>query len=180
AANASTLAAGQVTGPGNTPQRLLDAGEVLFIRAELAQANVTTDDARTLLSQAIDASFAKVNEIANAAGAPTIAATAITNYRDAVLATYDAATPGATGGQMEVIMTSKWIAQFGNSVVSYNDIRRTGYPRLHDGNADNLGVTVQTRQFPVSLPYDITNGQLNANFPGQRVIATDKVFWDVN
>ncbi|MEQ8925752.1 MAG: SusD/RagB family nutrient-binding outer membrane lipoprotein, partial [Fulvivirga sp.] len=175
ASNAATLAAGQVTGPGNTPQRLLDLGEVLFIRAELAQANETSEDAGELLRSALEASFAKVDAIANAAGAPTMDATEVTAYIDAVMATF-----GSAADPMEVIMTSKWIAQFGNSAISYNDIRRTGYPRLHDANTDNLNVTVRTREFPVSFPYDITNGSLNANFPGQRVIALDKVFWDVN
>jgi len=96
-------------------------------------------------------------------------------YRDNVLSQFDGAT---SNGQLEIIMTQKWIASFGNSLVSYNDYRRTGFPRLHDGNADNLGVTVQTRQFPVSFPYDIGNLQLNPNAPAQRVVAADKVFWD--
>ncbi|QSE97292.1 SusD/RagB family nutrient-binding outer membrane lipoprotein [Fulvivirga lutea] len=177
ASNAATLNAGQVTGPGNTPQRLLDASEVYFIRAELAQVGVTNETARDLFLSALNTSFAKVNAVANSAGAPTMSATAISTYVNAVMANYDAASPA---GQLELIMVSKWLAQFGNSTISYNDIRRTGFPRLHDGNTDNLNVTVQTRQFPVSLPYDINNLQLNAAAPSQRVIATDRVFWDVN
>jgi len=177
ASNSSTLLEGQVTGPGNTPQRLLDATEMAFIRAELAQTNVTAEDARALLVEAINASFAKVNEIANGAGAPAVDGADITTYTDAVLVNYDAAAPEQ---QLEIIMVSKWIAQFGNSIISYNDIRRTGYPRLHNGNTDNLSQTVQTRDFPVSFPYDINNLQLNSVAPEQRVIATDKVFWDIN
>ncbi len=177
ASNASTLLEGQVTGPGNTPQRLLDAAEVAFIRAELAQTNVTAEDPRALLIDAINASFAKVNELANGAGAPTIGGADISTYTNAVLVNYDAAT---SVQQLEIIMVSKWIAQFGNSIISYNDIRRTGYPRLHNGNTDNLSQTVQTRDFPVSFPYDINNLQLNSTAPSQRVIATDKVFWDLN
>jgi len=177
ASNASALLDGEVTGPGNTPQRLLDAAEVAFIRAELAQTNVTAEDARALLVDAINASFAKVNEIANGAGAPAVDGADITTYTDAVLVNYDAA---SSEQQLEIIMVSKWIAQFGNSTISYNDIRRTGYPRLHNGNTDNLPQTVQTRDFPVSFPYDINNLQLNPTAPDQRVIATDKVFWDLN
>jgi hypothetical protein len=80
--------------------------------------------------------------------------------------------------QMEIIMTEKWIASFGNALSIYNDYRRTGYPRLHDGNTDALPITVRGRDFPVSFPYDATELITNPNAPSQRVIATDKVFWD--
>ena len=175
ASNSASLLAGQVTGVGNTPQRLLDAIEVAFIRAELAQTGVSSEIARDMLVAALDVSFVKVNELATAAAAPLIAQVDIDAYRDAVIANYDAASPAV---QLEIIMVSKWISQFGNSVVSYNDIRRTGYPRLHNGNTDNLGTTVQTRAFPLALPYDDTNLSLNVNAPDQRAIAVDGVFWD--
>ncbi|WP_185113993.1 SusD/RagB family nutrient-binding outer membrane lipoprotein [Fulvivirga imtechensis] len=177
AANGASLTAGQVSGNPGIPQRLLSYHERLFIEAELAQVGTTGGNARSLLSDAIDAAFAKVNELAGMASAPTISSTDITTYRDAVLASYDAS---SAAGQLEIIMTQKWIAVFGNSLVAYNDYRRTGYPELHNGNTDNLNVTVQTRQFPVSFPYDIGNLQLNPNAPSQRVIATQKVFWDNN
>jgi hypothetical protein len=173
ASNASTLGAGQVTGPASTPQRLISYDEVLYMRAELAQASVTGGNARSLLSDAIDASFAKVGAVASSAGAPALVSADATAWRDAVLAAYDAA-----ADPMEIIMTAKWLAMVGNSSVSYNDIRRTGYPRLHDGNTDNLSFTVQTRTFPVSFPYDENNLILNSNSPNQRVIALDKVWWD--
>jgi hypothetical protein len=175
ASNAASLLGGQVTGTGSTPQRLLDGVEIAFIRAELAQTSVSSENARGMLVAALDASFAKVNEVANAAGAPLIGASDIAAYSDAVMVNYDGASPS---GQLEIIMVSKWIAQFGNSVVSYNDIRRTGFPRLHDGNTDNLAVTTQTRTFPLALPYDANNLTLNVNAPAQRAIAVDGVFWD--
>lgn len=175
AANAASLTAGQVAGQATTAQRLLTYDELLFMQAELAQEGVSSGDARSLLSDAIDAAFNKVNAVASEAAAPAIDAMDITNYRDAVLGVYDA---GDASQRLEVIMTQKWIAGFGNSLVSYNDYRRTGFPRLHDGNTDNLNVTVQTRQFPLSFPYDIGNLQLNPNAPSQRIIASDKVFWD--
>lgn len=175
AANSASLSQQQVAGQATTPQRLLTYHERLFMEAELAQEGVTGGNARQLLSDAIDAAFAKVNEFAAEASAPTISNTDRDNYRNSVLAVYDAA---SSAGQLEIIMTQKWIASFGNSIVAYNDFRRTGFPRLHDGNTDNLNVTVQTRQFPVSFPYDIGNLQLNPNAPSQRIIANDRVFWD--
>ncbi|UII29800.1 SusD/RagB family nutrient-binding outer membrane lipoprotein [Fulvivirga ulvae] len=172
ASNASTLLDGQVSGNPTIPQRLLNYYETLYIRAELAEAGVTSEDARTLLADAIDASFAKVNEYAAIAGAPAISDADRDAYKGAVLASYD------SGDGMEVIMTQKWIASYGNSLTSYADYRRTGFPRLHNGNTDALSVTVQTRDFPVSFPYDTDNLALNPNSPSQRIIALDKVFWD--
>ncbi len=176
ASNAVSLNAGEVTGPGTVAQRYLTYDELLYMQAELLELGLITvggNTARDMLSAAIDASFAKVNAVAGGVGAPTIDAASITVYRDAVLATYDAA-----ADPMEVIMTSKWTSTFGNGMVSYNDARRTGYPVFHDGNADNLATTVQTRQFPVSFPYDINDATLYKDPPQQRNIATDKVFWD--
>jgi hypothetical protein len=173
--NAAAITEGQVSGVGTTPQRLMTYHERLFIEAELAQIGLTGGDARQSLSDAIDAAFAKVNFFAGEASAPSIPDTDRDDYRDAVLALYDGA---STEEQLEIIMTQKWISSFGNALVSYADYRRTGFPRLHDGNTDNLSVTVRTRDFPVSFPYDINNLALNPNAPSQRVIARDKVFWD--
>lgn len=175
ASNAAALIGTQVSGTGIAPQRLLTYQERLFIEAELAQTGVTGGNARTLLEMGMDAAFAKVDEIASSVSAPALASGDVDAYKTAVLGVFDGA---SSTGQLEVVMTQKWISSFGNSLVSYNDYRRTGFPRLHDGNSDNLNVTVQTRQFPVSFPYDIGNLQINANAPSQRVIANDKVFWD--
>lgn len=167
--------AGQVNGTGTVAQRMMSNFELLYLRSELALEGVTAEDPRQLLSDAMDASFAKVDEVANGASAPLMDAATVTTYKNSVLTMYDG---GGAALRMEIIMTQKWIASFGNALSIYNDYRRTGFPRLHDGNTDNLGVTVQGRSFPVSFPY--TNGEIttNPNVPNQRIIATDKVFWD--
>jgi Starch-binding associating with outer membrane len=175
ASNISSLPAGRVTGPGTVPQRILTFFQRRYMEAELAIAGVTTGDARALLIAAMDASFAKVNEVAAIGSAPAISATAITNYKNAVLAKYDAA---SANGKLEIIMTQKWLANFGYSVDSWNDYRRTGYPRLHDGNADNVAVTVRKFDPVATLPYQLTDlvtyGPTRLT---QRNIYTDKVFW---
>jgi len=175
ASNASTLSAGRVSGTGIAPQRILTFYQRKYIEAELAIAGVTGGDARALLSSAIDASFAKVNEIATEASAPLIATGDVSAYRDAVLAKYDAA--DATG-KLEIIMTQKWIANFGYAVDNFNDVRRTGFPRLHDGNTDNVAVTVRKFGYVMTLPYQITDlvtyGDTRLT---QRNIYSDKVFW---
>jgi hypothetical protein len=175
AANASTLTAGQVTGPGNVPQRLLTSFQTKYILAELALAGLAPGDPRDYLDDAITDSFAKVNEVAAFGSAPVLSITAITNYKNAVLAVYDAG-----GDELQVIMTQKWIASFGYGIDAYNDYRRTGFPVLHDGNTDNLAVTVRTRNFPVSFPHELQDLITNPNAPPQRVISLDRVFWDPN
>ncbi|HEY5825091.1 MAG TPA: SusD/RagB family nutrient-binding outer membrane lipoprotein [Cyclobacteriaceae bacterium] len=175
ASNASTLSSGRVSGTGTAPQRILTFYQRKYIEAELALAGVSGGDARALLSSAIDASFAKVNDIATDAAAPVITGAAVITYRDAILAKYDAA--DATG-KLEIIMTQKWIASFGYSVDNFNDFRRTGFPRMHDGNTDNNPVTVRKFGYVMSLPYQLTDlvtyGDTRLT---QRNVYTDKVFW---
>lgn len=159
---------------GDGPQRILPYHSFLFTRAELAQTGVGTGNAKDLLRDAITASFAEVNTAASTAGAPAIVAADITAYITAVLAKYDAAD---AAGKLEIIMTQKWIANFGFALESYNDIRRTGYPKIFDPNNDGINFTNVNRGFPVSFPYAQTELNLNPNAPKQRVIANDKVFW---
>ena len=175
AANASALTAGQVSGPGNVPQRLLTSFQTKYAMAELALAGNIPGDPRTYLQDAITDSFDKVNEVAPLGSAPAISSTDINNYTNAVLAVYDGG-----GSELQVIITQKWIASFGYGIDSYNDFRRTGFPELHDGNTDNLVVTTRTRSFPVSFPHELQDLITNPNAPTQRVIAQDRVFWDPN
>lgn len=75
-------------------------------------------------------------------------------------------------------MTEKWISNFGFALESYNDMRRTGFPKAFDPNTDGIAFTNVNRGFPVSYPYPVPGElQLNPNAPQQRVIANDKVFW---
>lgn len=170
-----TSNAGEVNGAMDVPQRLLTHFSVLYTQAELAQAGVSSGDARSLFEQAMRASFDKVNEVAGNASAPSISGADINSYVNQVLALFDGA---SAQGRMEHILTQKWIASFGFGVDAYADYRRTGFPVLHNGNTDNLNITVQTRQYPLSFPYVTTDLQVNPNAPGQRNVATDRVFWD--
>lgn len=171
-------------GPGNVPVRLLCYNKMLFMRAELAQAAVSSEDARAIFKLAMEASFAKVNQVVTKylpkqdnVDVPLILDADVTAYVDAVLAKYDVAD---SDGQMQLIMTQKWIATFGSSVDQYSDYRRTGYPALFDASADALNETVVSRNFPVALPYNNDDLKINSNAPAQRNPSTDGVFWDVN
>jgi hypothetical protein len=162
---------------GASPQRLLTAAAIDYVRAELALTQGTSDDPRAMFQSAMTKSFAKVNAVAAGAGAPTIDATEIDNYINEVLSRYDAADMTT---KLEIIMTQKWIQEFGFSVESYNDIRRTGFPQVCDPAQDGNEFSIQTNPYPVSLPYSGTDLTNNGNAPAQRNQYTDRVFWDVN
>lgn len=158
--------------------RMLTYFNSLYIRAELALMRNTGENAENLLKLAIEESFAEVNRIATTASAPTIAKTDVDEYVGKILALYQAANDER---KLELILTQKWIANFGFSIEAYNDIRRTGYPRPFDPTTDNNPNTELIRNYIVSFPYPISDLQINPNAPkNQRVIATDKVFWDLN
>jgi hypothetical protein len=158
--------------------RMLTYFNSLYIRAELALTKSTGENAENLLKLAIEESFAEVNRSAASAGAPSITKASIDEYVGKILALYQAANPTR---KLEIIMTQKWIANFGFSIEAYNDVRRTGFPLPFDPKTDNNPNTELVRNFIVSFPYPTTELQINPNAPkNQRVIATDKVFWDIN
>lgn len=170
---------GDVSGPGDVAQRLLPYFSSLYIQAELALTEPgVTGDARDLFEEAMYASFDKVNAIADEAGAPLITDARIATYVNAVLGKYDAADDT---GKLELIMTEKWIASFGFAMDAYTDYRRTGFPIMFDPNSDPLPFTVTSRGYPVSLAYNAQSLTLNQNAPeSQKVVTTDRVFWDPN
>jgi hypothetical protein len=182
-----------IYGTGQAPNRLLTYFDVLFIRSELAHVGKTNENARNLLEQAVRASFAKIDEVVAGTGTnqqvPGISGTEEEeNYIAAVLEEFD---NEDAEGQLEIIMTQKWIAHFcSGSIDSYTDYRRTGYPVLYDPNTDVLqrgpeghaDYTSVSRNFPFSFPWssdEITN---NANSPEQKNQGTEsaRVFWDID
>ena len=169
---------GDVSGPGNSPQRLLPFFSSLYIQSELAlEEPGVTGDARALFEDAMYASFDKVNEIADEAGVEIIAEADIQTYVNAVLAKYDAAD---NTGKLELIMTEKWIASFGFALDAYTDYRRTGFPIMYDPNSDPLTYTLTSRGYPVALAWNAQAMNLNQNAPPQKTVTQDRVFWDPN
>lgn len=172
------VAAGQNPGLGGAGyQRIYPTFAHLYTRAELSLTKGASGDPRDLFEEAMLSSFAEVNEIAGIAGVPVIEEDDITDYIDAVLALYDAA---SSAGKLELLITEKWIASFGYSVDSYTDYRRTGYPIMFDPNTDNNPFTILNRNYPVSLLYYVPDHEINPNAGPQRNPSTDKVFWDVD
>lgn len=163
-------------GNPQVPQRLLSYFALKFIEAELYLTNVVAGDHRVAFEEGMREAFDKVNEIAEGVGAPLISDDVIDEYVDAVLVDYDA---DDDAGKLEHIMTQKWIGSFGWGVDLYTDYRRTGFPILHDGNTDNLSVTVRTREYPNSFPWPTANLQVNSNAPTQKLVVSEeaKPFW---
>lgn len=183
-------------GNGICPDKMLQAYSVPFMKAELALAGEITADAKALLEAGIKASLVHVQAVSKASDAtcPAIAAADQTTFITAVLAKYDAAD---ADHKMEIVMTQKWIANFYNPVEAYSDIRRTGYPVLFEGDANNKATTPYAQvkdptptpttfdlanllKFPRIMYYPQSEIDVNPNVTNEgRVVSNSNVFWDV-
>lgn len=159
------------TGAGIMP--LITNAMVKFIRAEAALTLATGDDARQYLGDAVTASLNSVSTYAVANGGQAISAATITGFVNRLLAQYDAAD---NNGKLNLVMTQKYIASFGNGMEAYNDYRRTGLPVLRD-------LLSPLNTFPLRLYYSQTELSANTNFganASQIQVAQQitPVFWD--
>lgn len=182
------------SGTGVAPRRILTYDEFLYIQAELIQVGLMSGDAKAKLREAMTASFAKVDQVVVGTGTtqtvPVLGGTTeVTDFMDAIEAEFDAASDEK---KLEIIMTQKWVATFGDSMDQYNDYRRTGYPVLADPNgsspeyqldngdgwplSDNL--TVLNSPFQTSFFWPQPELNLNQNAPDQKDATSYKIFWD--
>ena len=181
-------------GKGIAPKRILTYDEYLYIQAELIEAGKLTGSASAKLQQAMEASFAKVDQVVANSGTtqtvPVLSGTAAVNTFIAnVITEYNAAVGPK---KLEVIMTQKWVATAGDPTDQYTDYRRTGFPtlanplsstpeyQLNNGDAFPLndGQTVLNNPYQVSLFWPQSELNSNASAPGQKNPATYKIFWD--
>ena len=187
---AKTLGAND--GSGIAPFQLLTYHDLLFIQAEMAHAGLITGDAGELLRQAMEAHEEKVNAVVMISGssAPELV---MDDYITSVITAFEAA---SNEQQLEIIMTQKWIANFGgNKIESYNDKRRTGYPTYPNPNGpqeynvpeydDGASYwdaptedTNNANAFMVSMPWQTNELDRNINAPEQKDIYSYTVFWD--
>ena len=183
-------------GNGVAPDKMLQAYSVPFMLAELYLAGEASGDARAELEKGIKASLKHVvvTSQASDSSVPAISADAESNFINAVLGKYDAA---SNEGKIEIVMTQKWIANFFNPVEAYSDIRRTGYPILFTGDENNMAWTpyaqtveaaqsltsfnlVSLLKYPRVMYYPQGETQLNPNITNEgRVVSDKNVFWDV-
>ena len=119
----------QSVGNGIAPEKMIQAYSVPFMLAELVLAGEIAGDAKAYLQEGIEKSVYHVNSVSVTSNAtvPTIGGETLTTFLENIMKKYDAA---SAEGKMEIVMTQKRIAKYFNSVEAYNDIRRTGYPKL--------------------------------------------------
>jgi len=181
------------SGTGVVPRRILTYDEFLYIQAELMNEGLITGDSGAKLTEAMTASFAKVDQVVAGSGtAQTVpvlsGAPIVTSFIDNVNDEFVAASPDK---KLEIIMTQKWVATFGDPMDQYNDYRRTGYPVLANPNGINEyqldngdgyplldSDTVLNNPFQVTFFWPENELNLNQNAPAQKDPAAFKVFWD--
>ena len=182
------------SGTGVAPHRILTYDEFLYIQAELIQVGKMTGSVNTKLIQAMTASFAKVDQVVAKNGSaqtiPKLTESArVDTYIDNVITEYTAATAAK---KLEIIMTQKWVATFGDPMDQFNDYRRTGYPVLANpagstkeyqlNNNDAWPIddsqTVLNNPFQLSFFWPQSELNVNQNAPAQKNPATYKIFWD--
>lgn len=182
------------SGTGVAPRRILTYDEFLYIQAELMHVGLMSGDAGAKLREAMEASFAKVDQVVAGSGTsqsvPTLEGSPeVIAFMDGIDNEFAAANDEK---RLELIMTQKWVATFGDSMDQYNDYRRTGYPILADPNGpspeyqldngdgwplqDNLTVLNNGFQYSFFWPQPELN--LNQNAPEQKDPTTVKIFWD--
>ncbi|MFC5412660.1 SusD/RagB family nutrient-binding outer membrane lipoprotein [Larkinella bovis] len=154
-----------VTGTqGEGPVRLLTNFQRAFILAESALTLGTPGDPQALYTEGITASM-KLAGISD----ENIAAYLKANPNVATLT-------GTNEQKLEQIITQKWIAWTGNGLESWNDWRRTGYPKLTPSQ-NAVGID-GTR--PVRAAYITQEIERNPNFPNPGPQSNVKLWWDVD
>jgi len=140
---------------------IMTVSEVLFIRAEAANRNWTSEDAKALYEQAITASMRQWG----VAGADITAYLAKVPYAG-----------GAAG--LKQIAYEKWVSLFNLENEAYAEWRRLDYPVLKPGP------NAQTNTVPTRLPYPAVENSLNAanlaaaSSSQGNVDINGKVWWD--
>ncbi|MFC6876230.1 SusD/RagB family nutrient-binding outer membrane lipoprotein [Flavobacterium myungsuense] len=187
--------AGQPTAPtGIAPHRILTYDEFLYIQAELMQVGKISGNVADKLEEAMQASFAKVDQVVANNGTdqvvPKLVGSAgVTTFIEGILTEFNA---GDATKKLEIIMTQKWVATFGDPTDQYTDYRRTGFPILANpdssskeyqlDNGDGFPIidsqTVLNNAFQQSLFWPQSELNTNKNAPKQKVPGDYKIFWD--
>lgn len=143
-----------------------------FMLSEAALTLGTAGDPRALMLEGVDASFTKVETFgrANDGAAPAMSITVKDAYKTAITNAYNAAT--TADGRLDVVMTEKYYANFGNGVEAFTDFRRTGKPANLPAALAPLGPA------PRRLPLPPQELSANANAPNPPPLVIDRIFWD--
>lgn len=181
------------TATGIAPHRIFTYAEFLYVQAELMQVGKLSGDVTAKFQQALTASFAKVDQVVIGTGTtqvvPALVGSAsVTAFTNKLMAEYAAATADK---KLEIIMTQKWVATYGDPMDQYTDYRRTGFPILANPNSTSKeyqldngdGFPLKDSQTILSNPFQQSfywpQDELNANSnaPAQKNTGTYKIFW---
>jgi hypothetical protein len=158
--NGTESATGTINNGGAAPMRLITSYTVKFWLAEAALTLGTTGNAPTYFEEAMRDHFDDIRTFTNA-NAATFNASRDT-YIASRLAAFQA--KGSTQGKLNVMMRDKWVTTVGNAYEAFNDLRRTGFPRLALPQNRQPGVT----RIPTRWPYVQEEIQANSeNVPIQ-------------
>ncbi|RZJ58089.1 MAG: SusD/RagB family nutrient-binding outer membrane lipoprotein [Hymenobacter sp.] len=150
------------TAGGDAPVRLLTNFQRAFILAESAITLKTAGDANSLFQEGIRRSMEETGIATADIDAYFAANPAIVTLR------------GTDAHKVGQIIRQKWMASVGNGLDSYNDYRRTGYPRLQP--ALNVSFTPNIPQRLLYPPSEVSGN--GANMPTVNI--TTKVWWANN
>ncbi|MFK7048634.1 Starch-binding associating with outer membrane [Flavobacterium columnare] len=192
--NGNVIAVDDNSGTGQAAKRMLTYDEFLYIKAELISKGKMAGDVRGTLKSAVEASFAKVDQVVAKSGTtqvvPKLIGLAATNtYITRMLTEFD---NGSSDKKFEIIMTQKWIGTYGDPLDQYNDYRRTGFPKLADPNSatkeyqlNNLDAwplnDLETRLnglYQFSIYWPLSEIISNSSVPVQKNPSSYKIFWN--
>lgn len=180
-------------GTGIAPHRMFTYAEFLYVQAELIHSGKLSGDTAQKLEEALLASFTKVDQVVlknnSSQNIPNLSdSPEASTFIDAILTEFNSA---SNSKKLEIIMTQKWVATFGDPGDQYNDYRRTGFPVLADPNStskeyqldndDDFPLidtqTVLNNPYQQSLYWPQNELNANKNAPSQKVPSTYKIFW---
>ncbi|MGA9637946.1 SusD/RagB family nutrient-binding outer membrane lipoprotein [Flavobacterium sp.] len=180
---------------GIAPHRILTYDEFLYIQAELILEEKISGNTSDALSKAVKASFAKVDQVVSLnKSTQTIPKLIGSPEVDTFLIniTNEFNNAADKNKKLEIIMTQKWVATFGDPTDQYSDYRRTGFPvlanpnstskeyQLDNGNGFPINDFETTLQNPYQLSLYWPLSELNSNkkAPTQKTPGSYKIFWD--
>lgn len=182
------------TATGVAPHRLLTYDEFLYIQAELIQVGKMDGNANTKLQEAMEASFAKVDQVVAKSGTTQVVPELVgtIEVEDFINNIIDEFNDGDDNKKLEIIMTQKWVATFADPMDQYTDYRRTGFPVFANPNSTsaeyqldndddyplNDSETILNTPYPLSLFWPQSELNVNKNAPVQKTPGTYKIFWD--
>ena len=150
-------------GGETTPAILMTAAEVWFLRAEAALRGFSNETPKTCYETGIKTSFAQwgVGDATNYLASDKKPS----DYKEMVpasggkdmkaLITISPKWNDTAGkeGQLEQIITQKWLACWPESYEAWSEQRRTGYPKLFKVQTNNSGGTIDTNDMIRRLPF---------------------------